>query len=304
MMNAIERRKDATVLNIKMQVDPLLAPAQLIGNLAYNALLLEVALHPKPGLVTALSNGAHQDMNIMTFQKSAQAILPFLIELAQVGYHFDGTDLSRLLVQIRPIGIKAEASMFKATHNVNTHKGAIFILGVLAAAMGYLMQHQQKINARLIQHTIQTICKGMTSELSQGIANTHGRKVFTQYGLKGIRGEAESGFPTIMSGLSRYQQARAVGHDDSHAMYLALLTCMAINSDSCLVKRGGLAGLAFVRQRAAGLLRLSLNTCQLRYQLERFNHQCVQRNLSPGGSADCLSAIWFIAQIEHLTSQQ
>ncbi|WP_261858553.1 triphosphoribosyl-dephospho-CoA synthase CitG [Photobacterium sanguinicancri] len=291
-------------------------PARLIGHLAYHAMMLEVSLHPKPGLVTSLSSGAHCDMDIATFEASAQALLPHMIRFAEQGYCFseqqmqkktfgsNKVDLTVLLASIRPLGLAAEQSMFSATKGVNTHKGAIFILGIVCAAMGYLMKRRGMITPSLIQQTTKSMCAGITRELSQGNATTNGEKVFKKHGIYGVRGEAEQGFPTLIAGLDVYHSAIASGRSNDHAMQLALLRCMATNMDSCLVKRGGLTGLDFARNNASKLLSQPFNPVQLRHQLTALDTEFINRNLSPGGSADFLSAIWLISQIELLTQAE
>ena len=280
-------------------------PECIIGQLAFHSMLLEVELHPKPGLVTAISNGSHQDMSILTFKDSANALLPYMTSFARAGYTFNKKeDLSQLLVNIRPIGIQAERAMFQATKQVNTHRGAIFMLGILSSALGYLLQTKQPITALLIQSIVKAMCVGLSTELSQGIGTSNGREVFIQYGISGIRGEAELGFPTVIKGLMTYQSLIKVGSEPSFAMHHALLTCMTFNNDSCLIKRGGLDGLAFVQKKSARLQSIDLSPTELITQLVIFDQECIVRNLSPGGSADCLSAILLLSQLEQLTTIQ
>ncbi|GAM56033.1 triphosphoribosyl-dephospho-CoA synthetase [Vibrio ishigakensis] len=112
--------------------------ASVIGELATQALLVEANLHPKPGLVTARSTGSHSDMDIETFRLSAAALKPFMVEFSRLGLDFSGNDLTQLLTSLRPVGMQAEQEMMMATGQVNTHKGAIFIFGVLCAALGYM----------------------------------------------------------------------------------------------------------------------------------------------------------------------
>ncbi|MEC6833939.1 triphosphoribosyl-dephospho-CoA synthase CitG [Photobacterium toruni] len=280
-------------------------PERIIGQLSFHSMLSEVELYPKPGLVTAISNGAHQDMSISTFKDSANALLPYMTAFARAGYTFNQQeDLSQLLVNIRPIGIQAERVMFQATNQINTHRGAIFMLGILSSASGYLLQTKQPITALLIQPIIKAMCVGVSSELSQGVETSNGREAFIQYGISGIRGEAELGFPTVIKGLMTYQSLINAGYKSSFAMHHALLTCMAFNDDSCLIKRGGLNGLTFVQKKAARLQSSELSPAELITQLIIFDQECVSRNLSPGGSADCLSAILLLSQLEQLTTIQ
>ncbi|MEZ9564252.1 triphosphoribosyl-dephospho-CoA synthase CitG [Vibrio artabrorum] len=274
--------------------------ASIIGELASQALLVEANLHPKPGLVTALSVGSHCDMNIETFRVSAMTLKPFMVEFAQLGLSFTGDDLTQLLASLRPIGVQAEQHMLQATKQVNTHKGAIFILGVLCAALGFMTVQGIKISPLHLQNTVHKMCKGLTGELNNTKSKTAGEQAFTQHGVTGIRGEAEAGFPTLMQGLNTYKRAKRDGHTKQHALKMALLSCISINDDSCLIKRGGLTGLNYAKAQATIILESNLDSSQLNNQLHQLDIKFVEKNLSPGGSADCLSAIWLISIMESI----
>src|SRR3979490_3626188 len=64
------------------------------------------------------------------FHRSVAAIKPYLHALTEGGAK--GRGMGRL----RIIGLEAEAAMFAATGGINTHRGAIFGLGLLCAAAG------------------------------------------------------------------------------------------------------------------------------------------------------------------------
>ncbi|GAM70940.1 2-(5''-triphosphoribosyl)-3'-dephosphocoenzyme-A synthase [Vibrio sp. JCM 19236] len=212
--------------------------ASVIGELATQALLVEANLHPKPGLVTARSTGSHSDMDIETFRLSAAALKPFLVEFSRLGLDFSGNDLTQLLTSLRPVGMQAEQEMMTATGQVNTHKGAIFILGVLCAALGYMSAKGIRVSPLHLQDTVRKMCAGVTEELASSQSATAGEHAFKQHGVTGIRGEAEAGFPTLMQGLNAYKRAKRDDCAKTHALQLALLTCISINDDSCLIKRG------------------------------------------------------------------
>ncbi|GAM77860.1 2-(5''-triphosphoribosyl)-3'-dephosphocoenzyme-A synthase [Vibrio ishigakensis] len=276
--------------------------ASVIGELATQALLVEANLHPKPGLVTARSTGSHSDMDIETFRQSAAALKPFMVEFSRLGLTFCGTNLTKLLAQLRPVGMQAEQEMMTATSQVNTHKGAIFILGVLCAALGYMKAQSIKISPLHVQDTIRKMCKGITGELDSTQTTTAGEHAFKQHGVTGIRGEAETGFPTLMQGLNAYKRAKRDGYEKPQALQFALMTCISINDDSCLIKRGGLSGLNFAKEQAKSILQSNLDSRRFNTALQRLDIKFVERNLSPGGSADCLSAIWLISMMESFSS--
>ena len=123
--------------------------AESIGMKAYYALLEEVYTTPKPGLVDLYSCGAHTDMDVQTFERSAEALQPWFIRMAAQGYLLTCTR-EELFTQIRQTGIMAEKAMFQATGGVNTHKGMIFTLGIFCAAAGRCMKDYGEINLRTL----------------------------------------------------------------------------------------------------------------------------------------------------------
>lgn len=279
--------------------------AEQIGELVYQALLQEARLSPKPGLVDALTNGAHRDMNLQTFEQSAVALKPFFVEFVRKGIETAGLPENQVLPQIRPLGVLAEKAMFQTTNKVNTHKGAIFSFGLICAAIGRLAQRSQwNPNKQTFQ--VETICAlaatfvaGLTQELENYPAHlplTAGVRLFREYGLTGARGEAENGFQqiqTLLPQLDEYHQL-----DWEHRLLIALLHLMANNPDTNVVHRGGLEGLQFVQQSAVDLLKnqsLVLDKGRLTQALSEFDSACIERNLSPGGSADLLAlSIFFL----------
>ncbi|BFU59301.1 MULTISPECIES: triphosphoribosyl-dephospho-CoA synthase CitG [Rodentibacter] len=276
--------------------------AEQIGYLAYQALLQEAHLSPKPGLVDAINNGAHQDMNLHTFKQSAVALKPFFVEFLLKGMTTSDLPESQVLEQIRPIGIQAEKAMFRATNNINTHKGAIFSFGLVCAAIGRLAATQSKSNGMTFD--IGSICTlsakfatGITKELEdypKHLPITAGVRLFREQGLTGARGEAESGFQQIQSLLPVFDEYHQQGWE--HRLLIALLHLMAKNPDTNVVNRGGLEGLRFVQQSAVDLLKnqqLIFNKAKLTQALLKFDSDCIAKNLSAGGSADLLALMIF-----------
>ncbi|MDO4556339.1 MAG: triphosphoribosyl-dephospho-CoA synthase, partial [Lachnospiraceae bacterium] len=145
--------------------------AKVIGNLAEKAMLDEVFTTPKPGLVDCYSNGAHLDMDLSLFCKSAKAITPHMTQMALLGA--DSVNLNTNLFQkIRKIGIEAEKAMFHATNGVNTHKGMIFSMGVFSTVAGYCFRHNYQLTdstlffleQQLVKETLQEELQQLQSE--------------------------------------------------------------------------------------------------------------------------------------------
>lgn len=264
-----------------------------IDSLVSRALMTEVMLTPKPGLVDRANAGSHRDMDLDLFRISIQTIAPWFARFTEAGYERAGMPLASLLVQARPIGIACEQAMLVATHGVNTHKGGIFAFGLLCTAAGWLAGQGKALTQAALCETVAHMCQDMVqNELhARGTASTAGEQLFQRYGLTGARGEAASGFHTVRAhALPAYQAALARGADEESALLETLLTLMAYNQDTNVVSRGGIDGLAFVQASARALLKRPLD----RTALVAMNAALVERNLSPGGSADLLAVAWLL----------
>lgn len=279
---------------------------RLVGHLAYHAMMLEVHLTPKPGLVDTVNNGAHHDMDINTFIMSAEAIAPYLQSFVSIGWENAANPADQLLSALRPVGIKAEQAMFEVTQGVNTHKGMIFILGLICGSVGWLRGNQRKIDAQRIGETIFQACQFLViDELKvkrECKLETAGERIYRQYGLTGARGEAASGLSMVMRySLPAYQDCLIKGASTEQALWHTLLVLMANNNDSNLAARGGLSGLGFVQEQAQQLLAKGGFLYQeIEQALTALDEALIEKHLSPGGSADLLAATWLINELSLL----
>jgi triphosphoribosyl-dephospho-CoA synthase len=272
----------------------------LIADYADQALLAELMLTPKPGLVDRRNSGAHRDMDMQTFLASARAIAPWWPRFVEVGYACAHMPAGDFLPLVRPTGVLCEQAMLQATYGVNTHKGAIFSLGLLCAAAGRLLAHRIALNRERLCAEVAHICVGLVERELNGTraAHTAGERIFKRYGLTGARGEAASGYALVRTvALPVYDRLRLGGVGDDVALLQALLHLLAVNGDTNLVSRGGLASLEYVRDYARKLLRKGgvlvpdgLN------KMEAFDDELIARHLSPGGSADLLGVAWFLGR--------
>lgn len=288
-----------------LSADPVkFAPQTEVGDFAhaaYRALLVEVNLTPKPGLVDRHNNGAHRDMNLGHFYRSARAIGIWLPRFVRQGRDDAFRPAAEQLLRLRPLGLACENHMFQATGGINTHKGSVFSLGLLCAAFGRRYQQQQPIDAKTLCAEVASLCHGLVArELQQHNAlQTAGQRLFAEYGLSGARGEAESGFALVINGaLPLYRQRLKAGCDEQSALMDSLLWLMAHNDDTNVASRGGIEGLRWLQQRAAELLAQGGAQGERGIdRLRRFDAECITRNLSPGGSADLLIVTWLLAQL-------
>jgi triphosphoribosyl-dephospho-CoA synthase len=189
--------------------------------------------------------------------------------------------------------------MFAATAGVNTHKGAVFALGLLAAAAG-------RLEGRGDTATVDALCAecaAMTAHLVADelrrplAARTAGERLFQRHGMTGARGEAASGFATARRhALPAFRRARAAGLSTPFALHAAFLELLAENADTNLVSRGGIEGLEFVRAEARALRAAGgIARADFLPRMEALDDELNRRNLSPGGSADLLSVTWFLS---------
>ncbi|MFS2224629.1 triphosphoribosyl-dephospho-CoA synthase CitG [Pantoea sp. B65] len=263
-----------------------------IAMLAEQALLQEIWLTPKPGLVDADNNGAHRDMDLPLFLASIAAIAPWFAQFFCAGQQAAALPAGQALAQLRPMGLACEQAMFTATAGVNTHKGGIFSLGLLCFAAGRLTQRSLPLSRKRLCDEVAALCAGMVRRELQHSRRqaTVGERLFQRYGLTGARGETESGFATIRRHVLPYWHQQ---QDPTRQLLNALLRLMAVNADTNLVARGGLSGLRYVQQSARQLL---INDWQIS-DLSAMNDALVARNLSPGGSADLLAVSMVLAAL-------
>ena len=267
--------------------------AERVAAIAEHSLLLEVSTFPKPGLVSDIDNGSHPDMHAAMFRRSAAAIRPFFRELVVAGV------CNAEMATLRRIGLRAERAMLVATRGVNTHRGAIFGVGLLCAAAGLRARCQGYVNVSLGR----LVAARWGRDIVGGprLSDSHGEMASRRYGAGGARQEAARGFPSVYEvGLPAFQAAlRATGGDAAAARVQACFALIAILEDTNLLHRGGADGLRFAQQCAQRFLDAG-GVRQPRWQAraEAAHHAFVERRLSPGGAADVLAMSVFAADLE------
>ena len=264
-----------------------------IAEAAAGALLLELETSLKPGLVSHIDSGSHDDMDAGTFRRSVAAIAPFLEALARAGGR--GAAMGHL----RYIGLEAEAAMLAATGGVNTHRGAVFGMGLLCAAAG----------ARATGEADRDLPLGLAVSLLWGsdilngpvLLRSHGTAVRRRYGAGGARLEAAQGFPSVYH-IALPVLRRAHMHspaDEEAARVEACFALIATVADTNLLHRGGLSGLDFAQRSARSFLRGGgTRQSDWRRRALGMHDAFVARRLSPGGSADLLAMALFVDALE------
>lgn len=275
-----------------------------IGSLCGLSLLCEVSTTPKPGLVDRNNSGAHHDMDYNTFMESIEAISPAFVLFAEAGMAMEQLDENSLAI-IRPAGIRCEKAMFAATGGVNTHKGAIFSLGIIAAAAGHCAAYKHDLSAETVCSAAAVIARSAQKDfdnLPPGEPMTKGRELYMKYGMRGIRGEAADGFPSVLTVLPEFRLLVAEGvHSANNICLQALLRLMTVVEDTNVAARCGPDAVKLMHSEAERILAAGgALTERGMVMLHNLDTSFIKKNISPGGCADLLSVIAALYRIESL----
>lgn len=262
-----------------------------IGELACRALLYEACTSPKPGLVDRYDSGSHRDMDIFTFMASSASLQPYFARCAAIGQETAEELPQETFRALRLPGRLAEGAMLRSTGGVNTHKGAVFLMGLVCGALGRMDRNFWRQPERILDECALMV-KGLTEEeLAGGNNATAGQHFFDRYNVRGIRGEAEDGFPSIrQQGLPTLERALAEGKTLEQAGCEALLALMTAAEDTALLHRAGWDGWQETKRCAVQLLQEGVTDEKLR----QWNGEMAEKHWSPGGSADLLSVCYLL----------
>lgn len=259
---------------------------------ATQSLIDEARLSPKPGLVDSRGSGAHQDLTLELMERSAHSLTPTFQQLAIASWQRP-VDIA-LRQEIGRIGRDGERSMMLATNGVNTHRGAIWALGLLvsaAAIQGAMGDLHATVSlaaqiAKLPDHASPKI-------FSKGLRATQ------RYRVPGAREEAQLGFPHVMTlALPQLWLSREQGASEQEARIDALMAIMTSLSDTCVLSRGGLSSLKAMQQGAAEVLtRGGYRMPKGRAALAMLETRMLADRVSPGGAADLLAAALFLDRV-------
>lgn len=270
-----------------------------IGTFAWKALLEEVYTTPKPGLVDLYSNGAHCDMDVHTFERSADALRPWFVRMAEQGRSICGTP-EELFGEIRKTGVLAEQAMYRATDGVNTHKGLIFTLGIFCAAAGRCAGESRAVTTeRLIdieRRMTEAVLTRELEEIRKRDAVSNGEKNLQKYGTAGVRGEAIAGYPLI-TGLAFPVMRQGLKEKQSwnRIKLQTLLALMSRMEDSNILSRQNPEMLQKMHEEAERFLKAGGAYAKDAYAvLTEMDRRYIERNMSPGGCADSLAVTVFL----------
>jgi holo-ACP synthase / triphosphoribosyl-dephospho-CoA synthase len=250
------------------------------------AMMRELTLEEKFGLVTKTSTGSHQDMNYDLMIKAKTVIIPFFVEMFKLGLEI--TKLDQLFIKGRQIGLQAEQAMLKDTKQVNCYKGLIFSLGIILMALAFTIKNKQDF-ANLFDN-IQIMTKNLDQEFDQDI-DSYGLQAYQLYGIKGARGEAMSGYKSVQYVLNK---ASKEAFSDTHLR--AILKDLIVRTeDTVLLKR---AKTFQNYQRIKAEVNV-LDVANLK-AVKAFTKKAIENELSFGGAADLLVVTIFLHQVKHL----
>ncbi|KSU84516.1 triphosphoribosyl-dephospho-CoA synthase [Fictibacillus enclensis] len=267
--------------------------AETLAELAVQALLDEVNLTPKPGLVDQENNGAHYDLTLKLMHRSAESLRPVFAEIAEASY--ERVPSQELREEIAAIGRNGELVMLGITGGVNTHKGAIWSLGLLVSAAAS--------DAELFDPVQVAERAGRIARFPDRycpVASTNGSKVKAAYQVPGAKGEAQLNFPHLCKvGLPFLQNAREKGISETNARLDTLLAIMSELDDTCILHRGGMKALQAVKKGASDVLdNGGTSKTAGRLALFGLDETMMELFISPGGSADLLAAVLFLDALQ------
>ena len=284
---------------IRQLVPPTTLP-YIIAHLATQALQAELDTTPKPGLVDKDNNGAHRDMDYALMQRSINTLHPYFVKLALLGC----ADALPSHTAIRDAGIEAEKAMLSATNGVNTHKGALFSMGLAVVAAAH---EERKIAANEEQIlkernggedvlvSLQTTIKALAASFPD-TSGTHGSKAkLLSKGTTAIKGaldNAREGYEMLFAEWLPFYIERRKEHD-AYTLHKTLLRIMCDLDDTNVIYRTDLATAEEVKQEARALLNSFEEAV-----LKDMDRHYTTRNISPGGAADMLSLTIFIGSIQ------
>lgn len=272
-----------------------------LADTAYDAMVNEVTVAPKPGLVDRVNSGSHEDMDRDTFVVSARVLRPHFKKFMEISRD---AEFDLILPLIRKPGMDAEKDMLQSTGGANTHKGLIFSLGLLTACLVRLAlglgRKPNLMDLAALEVLLQFNAEGITRELHEAEHPSHGQRVFQEHGIMGIRREAEEGFPAALKiGLPALKRYRSIYVQPDLPELLTLMELILVTEDTNLIRRGGREGLNIMRERAQWILdqHMLWSKKQLLEELMRFDQTAIRLQLSPGGAADNLALALFLDQV-------
>jgi len=266
--------------------------AATLAESATQALLDEARLSPKPGLVDSRGSGSHSDLTLALMEHSAHSLTATFHALAQHCWR-RSADIA-LRQEVGRLGREGEREMMAVTGGVNTHRGAIWAVGLLVSAVA--MQPAANGAEHIARRAAEL---ARLPDVFSPKTFSKGACAVKRYRLPGAKEEAQSGFPHVTRlALPELQRSREAGASESQAQLNALLAVMTSLADTCVLSRGGMPALLAMQRGAASVLHAGgVQTAAGVRRLMHLERQMLADNVSPGGAADLLAATLFVDRI-------
>ena len=280
-----------------------LSDRKKVAALVTKSLMEEICTTPKPGLVDCNNNGSHRDMNLFTFISSISSLIPYWEKCVEIGQKTEKASPEDTFYVLRNAGKEAEHAMFHATKGVNTNKGAIFTLGILCGALGRVWKAYEPYGdlEKILEECGKIAAAAMRTDFDHdnphAIPETAGKRLYFQYGIKGIRGEVADGLPSVKNiALPVLKQEILKGSSRNDAGVITLLYLIAQGKDTNMISRGGMelakSAIYKVKELIKNENRPSME------DVRSLDEWFMKNNLSPGGCADLLSVTYFLYDLE------
>jgi triphosphoribosyl-dephospho-CoA synthase len=260
-----------------------------------DSLLEEVRLTPKPGLVDSHNNGSHHDLTLRLMESSALSLEETFFEMAMAS--FEKRPTRHLRERLAAIGRHGEQQMLAATGQVNTHKGAIWVLGLLTGAAAIHLTPTSRVAASIPDLLTTAGAIASFEDRYKPPTATNGDQVRRSFHIRSAREEAAAGFPSLQQTALPAWTTFANEPEPIRRLNV-LLALMSVVDDTCILHRSNMKVLKQVRQQAAAIISkggmgIGSNAGSYR-KLDRF---VTDQWVSPGGSADLLAATIFLNKI-------
>jgi triphosphoribosyl-dephospho-CoA synthase len=243
--------------------------------------------------VSLVDNGSHDDMNAATFMRSMFALRHYFGQICRAGAG------DAPFARLKSLGIEAERRMLAATRGINTHRGAIFSLGMLCAAVGRAQAQHMALTPESLRAVLLIRWGDELASHSVAADDSNGLRAARMHGASGAREEAALGLPSVFEvGLPALRQALSCGRSLRLARIDALFALMAHMSDTNVLHRGGAAGARMVREHAQRF-RDAGGTAAPDWRTRALDsHRAfVAARLSPGGAADLLAGCCLVHSV-------
>ncbi len=259
----------------------------------------EVTAHPKFGLVTKVNSGKHKDMDYNTFIESIEVLKPYFAEYAFEGFDFGEATFGKL----RKIGVRAEKALLEKTKGVNTYKGVIFLLGILIPSIVDVVYNNKIFEE--IQENIKYLSVDILKDfdnLDEKIKNnetlTYGEKIYKEYGITGVRGEVKNGLEIAFELAKQFRNPMENNND---LVINILLNSMAQLDDTVILHKHSIETLSYIKNRSYDIIKHGdIDSDIWRSNIEKFTEECIELNISPGGSADIVSVVLILIKIRQM----